>query len=218
MSGQQLQQAVRKILESSGTLFENEHFVYVSGDHGSGWVAKDLINLRPELACELERLLAVEIQNQGIKPDLISGPAIGGVIGAHYTALAFGSRSVLAERVIDAEGKTLGFEVKRGYDEILKDQSVLIVDDIVNTGFSVRLTYDAVMRAGARPLGIAAYVNRGNVNAQQLGVNSFIFPDQVFLPAWPAEGCPLCKSGAPIYVGYAHRAEFVNKDLGAIDV
>ena len=218
MSSQQLQQAVRKILESSGTLIENEQFVYVSGNHGSGWVAKDLINLRSELACELERLLAVEIQNQGIKPDLISGPAIGGVIGAHYTALALGSHSVFAERVIDAEGKTLGFEVKCDYDEILKDQSVLIVDDIVNTGFSVHLAYDAVVRAGARPLGIAAYVNRGNVNSQQLGVNSFILPDQVFLPAWPVEGCPLCRSGAPIYVGYAHRAEFVNKDLGAIDV
>ena len=183
--------------------------MYASGDHGSGWVAKDLINLRPELACELGRLLAMEIQNQGLKPDLICGPAIGGVICAQYTALALGSRSVFAERVIDGEGKTVGFEVKRGYDEILKDQSVLIVDDIVNTGFSVRLTYDAVVRAGARPLGIAAYVNRGNVNAQQLGVDSFIFLDEVLLPAWPAVGCPLCKSGTPINIKYAHGAEFV---------
>ena len=49
MPSQLTQQATRKILESSGTLIENDHFVYASGDHGSGWIAKDLINLQPEL-------------------------------------------------------------------------------------------------------------------------------------------------------------------------
>ena len=57
MSTKQRQEITRKILESSGTLIQNDHFVYASGDHGSGWVAKDLINLRPELARQLDQLL-----------------------------------------------------------------------------------------------------------------------------------------------------------------
>jgi orotate phosphoribosyltransferase len=210
MPGQSTQQATRRILESSGTLIENDHFVYASGDHGAGWVAKDLINLRPELAYQLGQLLGREIQKYGLQPDVVCGPAIGGVICAQYTALALGSRCVFAERVVNKKGETIKFEIKRGYQEILKNQSVLIVDDIVNTGFSVRLTYEAVKHAGAQPLGVAAYVNRGNVGASELGVRHFIFLDEILLPAWPAGECPLCQSSKPINIQYAHGAEFVN--------
>ncbi len=95
----------RIILESSGTLIKNDHFVYASGDHGSGWVAKDLINLRPELAHRLGQILAEEVQAQGFRPDLICGPAIGGVICAQYVALALKARCVFAERLVGEGGK-----------------------------------------------------------------------------------------------------------------
>ena len=149
------QEATRRILESSGTLIKNDHFVYASGDHGSGWIAKDLINLKPELAYELGQLLGQEIRRHGLKPDVVCGPAIGGVICAQYTALALGSRCIFSERVINEEGKTINFDIKRGYAEFIRNQSVLIVDDIINTSFSVRIRYQAVEQAGSKPLGIA---------------------------------------------------------------
>lgn len=209
MSTKQRQEMTRKILESSGTLIKNDHFVYASGDHGSGWVAKDLINLRPELAHRLGQLLAEEVQAQGFRPDLICGPAIGGVICAQYVALALKARCVFAERLVGEGGKTEKFEIKRGYDEMICGQSVLIVDDVVNTGFSVRLTCEAVVQSGGHPMGIAAYVNRGNVGAVDLGVEVFIYLDEVLLPSWPADECPLCKAGVPVNVRYAHGSEFV---------
>ncbi|WP_231857155.1 MULTISPECIES: hypothetical protein [unclassified Synechococcus] len=107
MPSQPIQQATRKILESSGTLIENDHFVYASGDHGAGWVAKDLINLRPELAYQLAQLLGKEIKNNGLSPNIVCGPAISGVICAQYTALAVGSRCVFTERVVNKEGQPL---------------------------------------------------------------------------------------------------------------
>lgn len=91
----------KKNLESSGTMIENDHFVYASGDHGSGWIAKDLIYLRPELAYQLGQLLGKEIQNNGLKSEMVCVPAIGGVICAQYTALALGSRCVFSERVVN---------------------------------------------------------------------------------------------------------------------
>ena len=209
MSTKQRQEMTRKILESSGTLIKNDHFVYASGDHGSGWVAKDLINLRPELAHRLGQLLAEEVQAQGFRPDLICGPAIVGVICAQYVALALKARCVFAERLVGEGGKTEKFEIKRGYDEMIRAQSVLIVDDVVNTGFSVRLTCEAVVQSGGHPMGIAAYVNRGNVGAVDLGVEVFIYLDEVLLPSWPADECPLCKAGVPVNVRYAHGSEFV---------
>ena len=209
MAGPPTQQATRRILESSGTLIENDHFVYASGDHGSGWIAKDLINLRPELAYQLGQLLGKEIQNNGLKSEMVCGPAIGGVICAQYTALALGSRCVFSERVVNYKGHTTSFEIKRAYDEIVKNKSVLIVDDIINTGFSVRLTYEAIAKAGGKPIGIATYVNRGNVGASELGVKNFIFLDEIHLPAWPGQNCPLCQSDKPINIQYAHGAEYV---------
>ena len=208
MPNQPTQQATRRILESSGTLIENDHFVYASGDHGSGWIAKDLINLKPELAYELGQLLGQEIRRHGIQPDVVCGPAIGGVICAQYTALGLGSRCIFSERVINEKGKTINFEIKRGYAEVIRNQSVLIVDDIINTGFSVRLTFQAVVQAGGKPIGIASYVNRGNVGAKELGVKNFIYLDEISLPAWPEEACPLCKDSRPVNVQYAHGAEF----------
>ncbi|KZR90820.1 phosphoribosyltransferase family protein [Synechococcus sp. MIT S9508] len=211
MPSQSTQQATRRILESSGTLIKNDHFVYASGDHGSGWIAKDLINLNPKLAYELGQLLGQEIHRHGLQPDVVCGPAIGGVICAQYTALALGSRCVFTERVINEEGKTIDFEIKRGYVEAIKNQSILIVDDIINTGFSVQLTYQAIAQAGGNPLGIAAYVNRGNVGAQELGVKNFIYLDEISLPAWPEEACPLCEADMPVNVKYAHGAEFIKR-------
>ena len=208
MPSQPTQQATRKILESSGTLIENDHFVYASGDHGSGWIAKDLINLQPELAYELGQLLGQEIRRHDLQPNVVCGPAIGGVICAQYTALALGSRCIFTERVINEEGKTTNFEIKHSYAEVVRNQSVLTVDDMINTGFSVRLTYQAVEQAGGKPLGIPACVNRGNVEAQELGVKNFIYLDEISLPAWPEEACPLCGDAMPVNVQYAHGAEF----------
>ena len=91
---------------------------------------------------------------------------------------------------------------------MIRNQSVLIVDDIINTGFSVRLTFQAVVQAGGKPIGIAAYVNRGNVGAKELGVKNFIYLDEISLPAWPEEACPLCKDSRPVNVQYAHGEEY----------
>ena len=153
-------------------------------------------------------MLGQEIRRHDLQPDVVCGPAIGGGICAQYTALALGSRCIFTERVINEEGETKIFEIMRGYAEVIRNQSVLIVDEIINTGFSVRLTYQAVEQAGGKPLGITAYVNRGNVGAQELGVKNFIYLDEISLPVWPEEACSLCGDAMPVNVQYAHGAEF----------
>lgn len=61
-------------------------------------------------------------------------------------------------------------------------------------------------------MGVAAYVNRGNVGAADLGVENFIFLDEVLLPSWRADDCPLCQAGVPVNVRYAHGSEFVGRE------
>lgn len=136
---------------------------------------KGLINLKPELAYQLGQLISQEIKNHGLQPNTIYKPKIGGLICAQYTALALVSRCIFTENVVYEQGETINFEIKRGYTEILKNQSVLIIDDIINTGFSVRLTYQSVIQAEGKPLEIAAYLNREYVGAGELGVKNFVF-------------------------------------------
>lgn len=82
----------------------------------------------------------------------------------------------------------------------LNDPSVLIVDDVANPVFSVRLTDNAVLAAEARHSGIAADGNLGNVRAQKSCHQVFRFFDVILLAAWPGEGCPPCKAGWPVNV------------------
>src|ERR671928_232249 len=81
-------QQTLQILLQSGAIIENDHFVYDSGQHGSGWIAK-------------------------------------------------------------------------------------VVDDVANTGLSVRQTVQAVRAAGGQVVGAGVLVTRGNCSAADLGVDQW---------------------------------------------
>jgi len=197
----------RQILTDCGALLTDDHFVYASGDHGSGWIAKDLVNLDPRRPARLGELLATALADLNPSPEILCGPVIGGLICAQATALALCLPFVYAERA-QRDGEQ-SFELRRGFGEFVGGHEVLVVDDIINTGFSIRLTIEAVRAAGGTVSAAATWVNRGNVYAPDLGVEALINLNEVALPAWPAETCPLCAKNVPVNTRYAHGAEFV---------
>lgn len=201
------QAVTRLMLESCGALITDGHFVYASGEHGPGWIAKDIINMDPSRPRELGAMLAVAVAEAGIEADVVCGPAIGGVICAQYTALAMGIECVFAERHRQDGRET--FQLKRRYDAAAADRRVLVVDDVINTGHSTGLVLDAVRAAGGEVAGVATWINRGNVGARELGVERFIFLDEVHLPSTPAADCGLCARGVAVNTDYAHGAEYV---------
>lgn len=197
----------RKILTDCGALLMEDHFVYASGDHGAGWIAKDLVNVDPRRPARLGELLATALSDLSNAPDILCGPAMGGLICAQATALALRLPFVYAERAQRHGEKN--FELRRGFGELVDGREVLVVDDIINTGFSIRLAIEAVRAAGGTVSAAATWVNRGNVYAPDLGVESLVFLDEVLLPAWPAKTCPLCAKNVPVNTRYAHGEEFV---------
>ncbi len=203
---QQRKAETRAIIEACGALIEDDHLVYASGDHGNGWIAKDIINLDPRLPQRLSELLAEAAGHLSF--DVVCGPAVGGLICAQFTALARSCNCVYAERAM-VEGEEQ-FELRRGQDEFVKGRRVLVVDDVVNTGYSMKLAMQSVRACGGEVVGAATWINRGNIAAAELGVDEFIFLDEVSLPSWPAETCELCARGVPINTRYAHGAEFLS--------
>ena len=73
---------------------------------------------------------------------------------------------------------------------------VLVVDDVVTTGGSVREVIRAVREAGGEVVGLGLLVDRSG------GTIGFGVPVEALVrmrvQAWPAATCPLCKEGVPL--------------------
>src|SRR6185437_5872469 len=130
----------RRILAQTQAVLENDHFVYINGDHGSGWIDKDAIYPTTEHVARLCQDLADEVK--GWNAEAVCGPAMGGLIVAEWTAHALGVLALYAEHDPAPQGNALRgqFILRRGYDQLVAGKRVLIVDDIVNTGQSLKET------------------------------------------------------------------------------
>ncbi len=82
-------------------------------------------------------------------------------------------------------------------------------DHVVNTGYSLRLTMDAIRSCGGEVVAAATWISRGNVGASDLDVDRYVFLDEVSLPSWPAETCPLCEKGMSVNTRFAHGADYL---------
>ncbi|WP_137389015.1 phosphoribosyltransferase family protein [Rhodoligotrophos defluvii] len=208
----QYAERTRRILDQSGAILSDDHFVYDSGQHGSGWIDKDVINERPDREDGLCAMLADLIRD--LDAEVICGPATGGLIVSQWTAHALGVLSVFAEhsdRPASAPGGPLRapFVLRRGYDKVVNGKRVVVVDDVVNTGLAMRETVDAVLQCGGTVVAAAAIITRGNARPADCGVTDLRYLLECKIPSWPAANCPLCRAGVPVNVQYAHGADFV---------
>lgn len=203
----------KQILVDCQALLADDHFVYISGDHGSGWVDKDAIFVDPQRIRRLTQLLAAAAKR--FNADILCGPATGGLIVAQWTAFELGLPAVFAEHTQPRTAQQLRgeFTFHRGYERLVAGKRVLVVDDVVNTGLSVRQTAAAVRQAGGEVIAIAALVDRGNVNAESLGVPDYVYLLEYDIPDWPAADCPLCQAGVPVNTRYAHGQDFLDAQL-----
>src|SRR3954466_9836884 len=160
--GQYAEEA-RGVLAESGPILDGEHFVYISGDHGSGWIDKDAIYPHTGRVERLCRDLGREVKDWGA--EVICGPATGGLIVAEWAAHELGALAIFTEHdQVVLPGELRGrFVLRRGYDRVVSGRRVLVVDDIVNSGHSLRQTVEAVRAAGGEVAGAACLVSRGNV-------------------------------------------------------
>ena len=88
-------------------------------------------------------------------PDVVISPAIGGVVLGTEVGTQLGCRTIFAER---KEGKMV---IRRGF-HIEKGEKVLVVEDVVTTGGSVKEVMNLVEDAGGNILGVGVLVDRSN--------------------------------------------------------
>lgn len=189
-------------LEAVGVIKRSGHFAYTSGRHGSMYVNKDAIYPHAEMTSDLCLQIAKHFAEQEI--DVVIAPAVGGVILSQWVAYHLSrlkGRQILglyAEKGATPAGE--GFVLRRGYADLCRGKRALVVEDILNTGGSVKKLVTAVKELDAQVVGVAALCNRGGVTSDQVGgvpeVFSLLHLD---LESWSPEECPLCKDRIPIH-------------------
>lgn len=171
----------------SGALLEG-HFLLTSGLHSPKYLQCAQVLQHPALAERLCRQLAKAFAGDNIQ--CVIGPAIGGIVVAYELARALGVRAIYAERQDGKMTFRRGFAVEHG-------ERVLLVEDVVTTGGSLREVMDLVAAAGAQVVAVAALVDRTSGRDPSLGVPLTALL-KVDVPAYPAEDCPLCRSRVPL--------------------
>lgn len=177
-------------LSASGS-HRRGHFRLSSGMHSSDYLQMALHLAAPRRARHAARLLADAVRSSMESPHLVVSPAIGGLIIGHETASALDLPFLFAERDQDgAMGLRRGFAVER-------DQRVLVVEDVITTGGSVREVIAAIERDGGRSVGVGSLVNRSGV-VNPFEPLPFVALVEVAFPTWQPDECPLCREGVPI--------------------
>ncbi len=178
-----------QLLRDRGALLRG-HFVLSSGRHSDTYVEKFRILQWPDVTTELCRGIAERFRESA---DTVAGPTTGGIIVAFETARQLGARCVIAERSEGGHGRAF----RRGF-ELGPANRVLVVDDVLTTGGSVREVIEAVERTGATVVGVGVLVDR------TAGRTIFDRPLYAALSldvrSWEPAECPLCREGTPATV------------------
>jgi orotate phosphoribosyltransferase len=103
---------------------------------------------------------------------------------------------------------------RRGYDRLVAQKNVLVVEDVLTTGGSARSVIQAVQEHDGIPVGLGALCNRGQITAASLGVGKLYALVTMTLESWDASECPLCQQGVPINTQVGKGKSFLQKTGG----
>ena len=171
-------------LEQRGALLSG-HFRLSSGRHSSRFIQKFRILENPPLVEAVGRAIADAFRAE--YPTLVVSAAVGGIVLGFEVARALGTDAVFVEKENGVATLRRGFR-------IASTDRVLVVEDVVTTGLSVREVIEVVRSFGAQVVGVGVIVERGEVDFG-VPVHALLkFPIESYDPA----ECPQCLSGKAI--------------------
>lgn len=172
---------VLDIFRECGALLEG-HFILSSGLRSPIFLQKQKVFMHADKAERLCRALAEKIRAEGYGDvSKIVSPAVGGIIPGYETSRHLGVPAIFTERV---EGR---FELRRGFT-VAPGEKVIVVEDIVSTGLSIRECVDCLREAGADVVAAACLVDRSAGEAE-VGV-PLVSLIRYKVPAYPADALP----------------------------
>lgn len=175
---------IQRIFEECGALLSG-HFLLSSGLHSDQYVQCARVFEHPPAA---EKLCSVLVQKlTGINPTIVMGPAVGAITMAYEMSRQLGVPNVFAERVNGVLQLRRGLAVPTG-------SRVLLVEDVVTTGGSVRELYPIVEAADSTVAAVGSLVDRSGGSADFS--EPFFSVLKIDVRTFDASACPLCAAGS----------------------
>ena len=175
------------LMKASGAIMKG-HFRLSSGLHSDEYCQCAKVAEHPEISEELGRMLADLFRDGGV--DVVVSPAIGGIVIGYEVARALGVRAIWAERAGGAMTLRRGFAVSPG-------ERVLVIEDVVTTGGSVREVAQVVKEAEAEIVGFGFIMDRSRQPLDLPGPTKALLEAREMKTYDPDE-CPLCADGIPV--------------------
>ncbi len=174
-----------RIFKETGALKEG-HFLLASGLHSGYYFQAQALLKYPRKTSKVAAKIAKKWK--GLDIDVAVSLAMGGIVLGQEISRQLGCRHIFLER------KKSNFSLERGFN-IKEGEKVLIVEDVVTTGGSVKESVKIVEKYKADIKGITALLQRGEAK--------FNYPFKPFLKvSWPAYepvNCPFCRKGLQLH-------------------
>jgi orotate phosphoribosyltransferase len=174
------QSEVLNIFTRTRALLEG-HFVLRSGLHSGHYFQCAQVCQRMDAVERLAELLLAKVRAQGLKFTTVLAPAMGGLVIGQEVARQAKARYIFAEK----ENNVL--VLRRGFT-LVKDEPVLVVEDVVTRGGRVLESLEIVRRAGGTAVGVAMLVDR-SAGAARFDVPAVSLLELSF-PTYPADAVP----------------------------
>ena len=178
------EQEVKELLIETGAIMDG-HFLLTSGLHSPHYVEKFNVLQQPKYTEKLCQAMAEKFKDANI--ETVVGPMTGGILLAHETGKALGTRAIFTERV---DGK---MTFRRGFS-LYEGERCLIVEDIVTTGGSIKEVIEVVKAHGGIPVAVSMLVDRsgGKANFGDVPCTALLHMN---VETYKPEECPMCKQG-----------------------
>lgn len=174
---------IRALMEARGAL-KTGHFLRASGRHSDHYVQCAALFEDASTGALIGGLLAERFGQAGAQ--WVLSAALGGLLPGYEVSRALGLPFLYCERRDGAMTLRRGFQIPRG-------ARVLIIEDEVHTGASVREMAEIVSALGGEVAGVGAIVDKSG------GRLHFDAPFHALLSLrvenHPAKACPLCQKG-----------------------
>ncbi len=177
---------ILNVFKKTGVMLEG-HFLLTSGRHSDKYMQCARLFEYPEYSEMLCKELANRFKHDEV--DLVIGPALGGIIMSYEVSRALGVRNIFAERQ-DGE-----MTIRRGFN-VIPGQRVLVVEDVVTTGGSVKEVLKLLEERQAQIVGVGVIVDRSKGSVDfGYKMESLVSMEVV---SYQPDECPICKSGEPL--------------------
>lgn len=171
-------------LRERGGLLEG-HFRLSSGRHSDRFIQK--FRLLEDPALVTLAVTALHEQLGALSPTVVVSAAVGGIVLGFEMARQMGVRSIFVEKEAGIPA------LRRGFSVSAQDR-VLVVEDVVTTGGSVREVLALMHERGASVEAIGVIVQRASIDFHIPTFALLDLPTESYDP----QHCPQCAQGRPL--------------------